>query len=342
MLILFTILSLALSGVQKTLSRSFASMRGVFVGSGSEGLQQPEVIDQIVSLTNKENSEDITVLYIGTATYDLAPPQHAQTHKFSERGCNVDSLTVSKSSDRDEMAAKVDKADVIVVSGGNTLYAIDLWEVNGLASILRDCAQRDGAVLCGGSAGAICWFTAGHSDSGDPATYREAMIAEYTAKEGEKKDESSDFTGEKKPWSYVRVPCLGILGGLVCPHFDKTQSNGILRAHDFDTMMLRHRKELGICIDHFAAIVLNGDASYSILSLTGRPGSVLPDGTFSEDRQGKPGVWTKRVQADDNTIVTQLVPFEGGQVADLVALTPQEDIVEDARLDAIRIENPIM
>ena len=53
-------------------------------------------------------------------------------------------------------------------------------------------------------------------------------------------------------------------------------------------------------------------------------------------------MWTKRVQADDNTIVTQLVPFEGGQVADLVALTPQEDIVEDARLDAIRIENPIM
>ena len=91
--------------------------------------------------------------------------------------------------------------------------------------------------------------------------YREAMIAEYTAKEAEKKDESSEFTGEKKPWSYVRVPCLGILDGLVCPHFDKTQSNGILRAHDFDTMMLRHPKELGICIDHFAAITIQLFAS---------------------------------------------------------------------------------
>lgn len=317
-------------------------MRGVFVGSGSEGLQQPEVIGQIVSLTKKESTPaEITVLYIGTATYELGSPQHAQTHKFSERGCIVDSLIVSKSSDRDEMANKVDKADVIVVSGGNTLYAIDLWEANGLASILRDCASKDDAVLCGGSAGAICWFTAGHSDSGDPDTYREAMIAEYAAKEAEKKDESSEFTGEKKPWSYVRVPCLGILDGLVCPHFDKTQSNGILRAHDFDTMMLRHPKELGICIDHFAAIVVDGD-NYSILSLPGRPGSVLPDGSFSEDRQGKPGVWTKKVQADGGTIVTQLVPFEGGQLIDLVASTPLEDIVEDTRLAAIRAENPIV
>jgi dipeptidase E len=41
-------------------------------------------------------------------------------------------------------------------------------------------------------------------------------------------------------WEYVRVEALGILPGLVCPHFDKTQSNGVLRAADFDAMLKRY------------------------------------------------------------------------------------------------------
>ena len=48
-------------------------------------------------------------------------------------------------------------ADVILVSGGNTLYAMDLWKAVGLVSLLQEAMER-GAVLTGGSAGAICWF----------------------------------------------------------------------------------------------------------------------------------------------------------------------------------------
>jgi dipeptidase E len=56
------------------------------------------------------------------------------------------------------------------------------------------------------------------------------------------------------------VPCLGFLPGLVCPHHDKVQSNGVLRAIDFDAMLLRHAGEQGICIDHWAALCVDGDA----------------------------------------------------------------------------------
>jgi hypothetical protein len=40
-------------------------------------------------------------------------------------------------------------------------------------------------------------------------------------------------------WEYVRVEALAVLPGLLCPHFDKTQSNGVLRATDFDAMLKR-------------------------------------------------------------------------------------------------------
>jgi hypothetical protein len=39
--------------------------------------------------------------------------------------------------------------------------------------------------------------------------------------------------------------------GLVCPHFDQIQSNGILRATDFDEMVLRHPQERGIGIGNW-------------------------------------------------------------------------------------------
>lgn len=117
-------------------------------------------------------------------------------------------------------------ADIIIVSGGNTLYAIDKWHSVGLAPLLVSAAKR-GAVLSGGSAGAICWFDAGHSDSGDPDTYKDAMMREAAgAVEGT--DESSDAPADGanvKSWVYMRVPCLGLFPGLVCPHADKVCSS---------------------------------------------------------------------------------------------------------------------
>ena len=61
------------------------------------------------------------------------------------------------------------------MSGGNTLYACDRFRKVGLVPILRAAAHR-GCVLAGGSAGAICWFDGGHSDSMDPAYYRDALV----------------------------------------------------------------------------------------------------------------------------------------------------------------------
>ena len=63
----------------------------------------------------------------------------------------------------------------------------------------------------------------------------------------------------------------------------------MLRAADFDEMLKRHSGERGICIDHFAALVVEGE-KYSVLSPEGKPGSVL-DGSFSAEQKGTPGIW---------------------------------------------------
>ena len=50
--------------------------------------------------------------------------------------------------------------DVIYVGGGSMLNLLALWRVHGVDSILSEAYQR-GIVLCGVSAGAMCWFDAG-------------------------------------------------------------------------------------------------------------------------------------------------------------------------------------
>jgi dipeptidase E len=320
-------------------------MKGCFVGSGSEGLQQAEVCAQILALTGKAPAE-VTVLYLGTATYDLLPPRHNQTVRLQEAGCTITSLEASGApgqtqTEKTDYARLCEAADVIVVSGGNTLWAMDRWAAVGLLPLLRAAAER-GAVLTGGSAGAICWFEAGHSDSMDADTYKGAMLAEAAAAAAggaEGKDEASaapEAGAEVKAWEYIRCPCLGFFPGLVCPHADKVQSNGVLRATDFDAMLLRHSGERGICIDHFAALCVDGDR-YWVLSLPGRPGSVLPDGSFSPVREGVPGVWVKDVE--EGIVKTVLLP-QTGPLDALLRPAAETEIFQDPRLPACRAANP--
>jgi peptidase E len=54
--------------------------------------------------------------------------------------------------------------DAIYVGGGNTANMLAVWRVHGLDGILRR-AWDHGIVLAGRSAGSICWFEGGTTDS---------------------------------------------------------------------------------------------------------------------------------------------------------------------------------
>ncbi|HEY3967480.1 MAG TPA: peptidase E [Planctomycetaceae bacterium] len=78
--------------------------------------------------------------------------------------------------------------DVILVGGGNTKSMLAVWREWGLAEILRE-AWHSGKVLAGWSAGAICWFEQGLTDS---------------------------FADRLRP-----MECLGLLSGSCSPHYDR-------------------------------------------------------------------------------------------------------------------------
>ncbi len=77
--------------------------------------------------------------------------------------------------------------DVIYVGGGNTKSMLAVWREWGLPEILRR-AWEAGIVLSGISAGAICWFDVGITDS---------------------------WAEDLRP-----LPCLGLLPDTCCPHYD--------------------------------------------------------------------------------------------------------------------------
>jgi dipeptidase E len=77
--------------------------------------------------------------------------------------------------------------DVIYVGGGNTRSMLAVWREWELPALLRR-AWESGTVLAGLSAGAICWFETGLTDSSGSGIYP--------------------------------LPCLGFLPGACCPHYD--------------------------------------------------------------------------------------------------------------------------
>src|SRR5690606_33251849 len=59
---------------------------------------------------------------------------------------------------------KIEWADLIYVGGGNTLMMMKKWRRFGVDELLKEAFDK-GKVLCGVSAGSICWFDFGISDS---------------------------------------------------------------------------------------------------------------------------------------------------------------------------------
>jgi dipeptidase E len=89
---------------------------------------------------------------------------------------------------RADLQKHVMSQDAVLVSGGNTANMLAIWRVHGFDSIIRE-AWEQGIVLAGSSAGMICWFEAGVTDSFGPQL--EGM------RDG-----------------------LGFLPGSACPHYD--------------------------------------------------------------------------------------------------------------------------
>lgn len=295
-------------------------------GSGHDMFSVQETCAEVIAMTGKRAPR---VLYLGTATYDDAAAAKAQTQHFTQLGCAVHNLSVSYATPpQSALAEAFANTDVVLVSGGNTLFATDRWKKLGMDAMIRDAGRR-GVVLAGGSAGGITWFDGGHSDSMDPNTYKNPP--------GPLVNPNLTKAELDKSWAYIRAPALGLLPGLFCPHYDVTEGNGELRATSFTTTLRHFSGEQGVAVDNWAALRFEGD-TYSVVSRKGKTGSVGPDGKFTTNfTAGHPGAWTMRIDAKDGALLRSLVPSTG-RTNDLVRDAAY--LAEDSMLPVARRQNP--
>ncbi|HVB86361.1 MAG TPA: peptidase E [Candidatus Dormibacteraeota bacterium] len=167
------------------------------IAIGGGGFAQPEnplMERYILAQARKRNPK---VCFVPTATGD-APTYIAKFYAaFSKLGCHPTHLPVFERTP--ELADLLLAQDVIYVGGGNTKSMLAVWREWQLPKYLRQ-ALRSGTVLAGISAGAICWFQMGITDS----------------------------------WAdrLMPLPCLGWLPGACCPHYD-VEKDRRPATHDF-------------------------------------------------------------------------------------------------------------
>jgi len=136
-------------------------VRTTVVGIGG-GETNEAVRNYLVSLTGKRRPR---LLYLNTATpNDLA--RTLQVFEFFSRSAEVSRLDFFPWPP-DDLRKFTLEHDLVFVGGGNTANMLAIWRVHGFDLILRE-AFDGGIVLSGTSAGMICWFDAGVTDSFGP------------------------------------------------------------------------------------------------------------------------------------------------------------------------------
>jgi dipeptidase E len=126
------------------------------------------------------------ICYVATASGD-DPAHVARVYEaYGRLDARLGTLPFFRRTPADLRAALFE-FDVVHVGGGNTRSMLAVWRDWGFDVVLREAYER-GILLCGSSAGAICWFEAGVTDS---------------------------IAGDLTPMN-----CLGFLAGSNCPHYD--------------------------------------------------------------------------------------------------------------------------
>jgi dipeptidase E len=212
----------------------------VAIGGGEIRTRGTADIDrEIIRLSTREHPK---ILFIPTASSD----SQRYCRRFAEHfggflKCKTDVLFLLETRRSiQEIERKIFSADIIYVGGGNTLYMMRVWRRLGVDKLLRK-AYQDGIVLAGISAGAICWFDSGHSDS----------MSFYNARN----------------WKYINVKGLGLIPGVHCPHYN-SMTRGVPRRRAFREM-IRKIGGTGIALENNCAIEFIDDRFYRVISSKG-------------------------------------------------------------------------
>lgn len=188
------------------------------------------------------------ICFLGTASGDRKPTIEVFRHTFSKLGAEPSHLELPWIPDYDgppevgapggtpnvpDIRAHLSAQDAIYVGGGNTRRMLAIWRYYGVDEILHDLWASGASVLAGVSAGALCWFEAGVTDS--------------------------------IPGTLTPMRALGWLEGSFCPHYDGEAG----RRPTFETLVADGDLPDGYAVDDGCALHFEGDAL--IRAVSSRP-----------------------------------------------------------------------
>ncbi len=152
----------------------------VAIGGGGFNVEHDNTLldDFILSLSRKIRPR---ICFIPTARGDAVPYVARFYRAFSGRAIASDLTTFDdpafprRPATSDELPAFLARHDIFYVGGGNTAQLLATWRIHGLDRLLRR-EWRKGKILCGVSAGMLCWFEGGITDSfGDHRYYPDGL-----------------------------------------------------------------------------------------------------------------------------------------------------------------------
>jgi aminopeptidase N len=157
----------------------------IAIGGGGFGrvIKDLKIEKYIRSQSSKDNPK---ICFIPTATGDDSSYIENFYKAFDSLECKTSHIDFFKRTIN--LRPHILDQDIIYVGGGNTKSMLAVWKEWGLDIILKE-AYENNIIMSGVSAGAICWFKKGITDSW--------------------KD------------NQATIDCLGFVEGICCPHYDE-------------------------------------------------------------------------------------------------------------------------
>ena len=208
------------------------------IGGGENGrpgtqYETKKLDEEIVRMTGKEKPNLLFIAFTQKSAEGAENYYEIIKRNFSNLGCNCEHLREVDVSEMSIVKQKISNADIIYVGGGNTLRLMNMLRKHKINALLKEAGEK-GTVLCGVSAGAICWCNYGNSDS-------------------------RKFTSNST--QLIKVTGLGFIPVLFCPHFDAEGG----RQADLKRMM-KTTKGVSVAFENCTALQIKGNV-YKVLKI---------------------------------------------------------------------------
>ena len=167
-------------------------------------------------ILSQSNSKNPKICFIGTASGDSQNFIKRFYNFFKKENCRPSHLQLFKGNVED-IESYILNQDIIYVGGGNTKNMLAIWRDWGIDETLKK-AYEKGVLMTGISAGSLCWFEQGLTDS--------------------------------IPGKYTSLDCLGFLKGSNCPFFNEEKKKTYIELMKSKKIKTGIASEIGVAIHY--------------------------------------------------------------------------------------------